>query len=315
MTRSNCEFNGLELLCAVLLTFPSVNNKKELFEIMNDTDNVNKKIVFNKETDFANYKLDLVKKRNLCDIYITNFRNNFKDIKVDYDKIVKVYLTGKSNNIPIIEELNKGINRKQAKADLYIEIDVRIKTNLNKRFIGLSVKQSKAATKSNYSVEEKLGNINSEYKKILVNTKKQFLEDNGFPEFNKKDRPSVNKLFYRDNNNPYWDKMKELIESCNSELCQLYSNDLFPSLPYNLYEFNGEIFVDLNCKIVKTNLEHCEKFYHYKDDINQKMRETAKLFYKLVIEFDNEITKEFKVEIRWKGKIHGCSPQFQTHEL
>ena len=129
MTRSNCEFNGLEFLCAVLLTFPSVNNKKELFEIMNDTDNVNKKIVFNKETDFTNYTLDLVKKCKLCDIYITNFRNNFKDIKVDYDKIVKVYLTGKSNNIPIIEELNKGINRKQAKADLYIEIDVRIKTN------------------------------------------------------------------------------------------------------------------------------------------------------------------------------------------
>jgi hypothetical protein len=315
MTRKNTDNNGFEFLCAILLTFPDIQNKEELFEIVNNSVDVNKKIEFNRNTDLDNYKLDLTTKPEKCDNYITKFRNQFSKMNIDYDTIVKVYLTGKSNNISIIEELNKGINRKQAKADLYIEIDVRIKTNLNKRFIGLSVKQDKAATKSNYSVEKILGFIDKKYLTELREIRRKYLKDNDISDddcINNKDK--VNSLFYPDKkDNPYWNKMKEYLDLHNKYVCKFLCDNLFPyELPYPLYEFNGETFVKLNKNISEMKLEHCEDFYY---KINNDVREAAKLFYRLFIEFEDKTTKEIRLEIRFKNPINGPSPQFQPHEI
>ena len=61
-----------------------------------------------------------------------------------------VYISGKKNKHTEINELNGGLCKLETKSDIYIK-------QKNNVFIGLSVKQSKNATKSNYSAQKMLG--------------------------------------------------------------------------------------------------------------------------------------------------------------
>ena len=73
----------------------------------------------------------------------------------------------------------------------------------------MSVKQSKDATKSNYSAQKMLGKEKDEQ---LTKIKKTYLIEQGFPKFNKMDRDKVNALFYPQNKlNPYMNQLKEEI--------------------------------------------------------------------------------------------------------
>lgn len=73
---------------------------------------------------------------------------------------------------------------------------------LSGSWVGVSVKQSKAATKTNYSVERLLS-CGTELSELRL----RFLREAGFPSFRKEDRTSVNALFY-DEMNPYWVRLR-----------------------------------------------------------------------------------------------------------
>jgi hypothetical protein len=305
-TRANVEYNGMELVCAILMVHPEVSNFEELRETfvkMIKFPSEYSNIKFNNVTDdfdFRNYVNDINKKTKIINKYITNFNNSIKNnTSFDLTDVSCVFISGKTNKHSEIEELNKDICKLDAKSDIYIKFK-------NGSFIGISVKQSKDATKSNYSVHKFLG---KETEKYLTELKLKYLTENGITEFNKENRKLINPLFYPNNkNNTYMNALREEINKNSSNIAQKLTSHLYCSnITYDVYEFDGTDLTKLNVTFDHSNVKFEEHLPYYFDKKGNE-RSAAKLFYKLTC---NE--KIYRVEIRWKGSIT-ASPQFQIHE-
>lgn len=303
-TRNSTEHNGMELVIAVVLLY-RINNYDELINILlnmiKDKKSYEDKLKFNNENDFREYINDIGKKKKLINDYIENLIKSIDLLSCFLpENIEYIYISGKINKHSEIDELNNGLCKLEAKSDVYIK-------QKNGEFIGLSVKQSKAATKSNYSVQKILG---KETDKLLTEIKKDYLTERGFPKFNKLDREKVNALFYPENKeNPYMSKLKEEIEKNKQMICNFLVEKLYCSnVNYDVYEFDG---IQLN-KLIKLNdnsdITFGEYIPYYYDKSGEE-RKAAKLFYRLTCS-----DKIYRVEVRWKGNIHNASPQFQIHE-
>jgi hypothetical protein len=206
-----------------------------------------------------------------------------------------VCLAGKICCIPEVLQLNKGEHKLEAKGDVYALLQ-------DGTWIGISVKQDKKATKSNYSVHSMFSHTDNLH---LTNIKKQYLAEHGFLCFQKSQRTEVNRLFYQDN--PYWCALKEGIQTHNSYIKTFLHDKLFASsLRYPLYEFDSKKLSLLSKEMSVVTLEEHEPYYYTS---NGKRRNAAKLFYRLSVQ-----DKHYRVEIRWKGNIFTASPQFQIHE-
>jgi hypothetical protein len=253
---------------------------------------------FNKDTDFDEYFTDICLKKNIIDTYITNFKNNINKHPEITNNIKKIYISGKINKHSEITKLNIGLSRLDTKSDIYIEL-------LNDDFIGLSIKQSKQATKSNYSVQKILP---KETDIRLTQIKKNYLIEKEFPKYNKSNREKVNSLFYPQNKeNPYMNSLKEEIK-INQKIILTFLIEKLNcyNINYNIYEFNGIEISKLEKTTSNSTFEHYEPYYY---DTKGNERKAAKLFYRLI-----HGNKTYRVEIRWKGNIHNSSPQFQIHE-
>ena len=289
----------MELVCGLVLLNKDINNYDELKNVIKTLDET--KIKFNHETDFYEYVKDIDKKKDIIDNYITNFNKCIEPISnLNVDNIEFVYISGKKNKHTEINELNDGLCKLETKSDIYIK-------QKNNVFIGLSVKQSKDATKSNYSAQKMLGKEKDEQ---LTKIKKTYLIEQGFPKFNKMDRDKVNALFYPQNKlNPYMNQLKEEIENNKQNLAKVLVEKLYCSnVNYDVYEFDGIELTKLVRIIDESDIifeEHLPYYYNTKGE----EREAAKLFYKLTCN-----DKKYRVEVRWKGNIHNASPQFQIHE-
>jgi hypothetical protein len=297
--RQSVEHNGMELLFAILLKFPEVNDLTSLWLLLENDTSVTSNILFNNTDDFKSYVEDLQRKKHLVDDFISNFRKN-TDLSPPLSAIEKVYLSGKVNKHAEIDTINQGLDKKEAKADVYVKL-------LSGEFIGFSVNQSKEATKSNYSVQKMLGvDIGNK----LSETKHKYLNENGIVDFQKSQRKQVNDLFYPKNtNNPYWYEVRKLITENNKTLSKKIVSYLYcTNVPYCVYEFDGENMYKLN-KVVKADSVVFEEYTSYYCDSKGKLRRAAKLFYRLEVE-----GKKYRVEVRWKGDVYNASPQFQLHE-
>jgi len=205
-----------------------------------------------------------------------------------------VYISGKINRHPEIDTLNAGLDKKECKADVYIQ--------LPDSFIGWSTKQQKNATKSNYSVLKILG---EEMNKKLTKVKSDYLIKSDFPTHIKSQRPQVNALFYVDN--PFWDAVRQGIKDHKQAVKEALVKPLLGiNVQYPLYEFDGSSIQHLNNITDESTLEEHPDYYLTKQGVR---RNAAKLFYQLIVH-----KKKYRVEIRWKGNIHAASPQFQIHE-
>lgn len=291
-TRVSTECNGCELLVGILLDQEKINNSTSLYLSLNKYISETK-IKFNTLDEKSEYFNNLVNlDTKLIDNYIQKFKKN---CTISLDDIDVIYISGKKNYHDEIEELNKGIDGKSIKSDVYIKLK-------NNEFIGISVKQSNDATKSNYSVQKLFNNKQLDIE--LTSIKLKYLQENGFTKFNKDkdERDKVNKLFYGDN--PYFNRLKEEIliheEFIGKELYELlYSLKI---KHYSVYEFDGETMYKLNIE--------CKKIISFKEHLPYgEKRNTAKLFYQLSIG-----PKCYRVEIRWKGNVFHASPQYQIHE-
>ena len=302
--RSSVEFNGMELICALVLFNRNITNFNNLIEYLTHMEN-NKIIYenilkFNSEKDFVEYVNDIHKKKKIINNYITQFKIQIEPINsLSLDNIKKIYISGKINKHQEIDILNNNLCHMEAKSDIYVELK-------DDKFVGLSVKQSKDATKSNYSVQKILG---EEVDELLTKIKKNFLKEQGFLKFNKMDRNKVNVLFYPQyKENPYMNRLKEEIENKKENISRFLIDKLFCSnINYDIYEFDGTKLI----KLIKETEQSptFEEYLPYYHDKKGKERKTAKLFYKLT--YNNKI---YRVEVRWKGNIHNASPQFQIHE-
>jgi hypothetical protein len=311
--RSSVEYNGMELVVPILLKY-NVTNFHELVEkiqhMRENMDTYAKTIILNEPSDFEKYVEDIQKKEKIIikSNYITKFKELIKThSKFESNNITSIYISGKTNKHAKIAELNKNIKKIEAKSDIYVEF-------VNGEICGVSIKQSKDATKSNYSVHKILGQIlGQEFETNLNNTKIKYLNDNGILNFDKNERAKVNKLFYSQNkNNLYWEQLREIFANKNAEISKKLVELLYCSniTSYDIYEYDGDSFEKMNHSndcFTNSNISF-EEYKPYYFDKKGKERHAAKMFCRLIVD-----DKIYRVEIRWKGNIYNSSPQFQIH--
>lgn len=303
--RKSVEYNGMELVAALMLKYNDFNNFSELKEriasMVKDNTTYESAIIFNCTGDLKKYADDIGSKESITSKFIVNLKESLNNFPIFVPENIKiVYISGKINKHQKIQALNAKINNLEAKSDIYVEFN-------DGTIVGFSIKQSKWATKTNYSVQKILG---VEEDKMLTDIKKQYLKNNGIIRFDKLEREKANKLFYFQNKeNEYWNELKKMIEIHKMKIISLLVQSLFCSnVMYDVYEFNCEEIVKLNQTIDVSEVLFDEHLPYYYSKMGS-VRETAKLFYRLSIG-----KKIFRVEIRWKGNIYNASPQFQLHE-
>ena len=314
--RKNVENNGIELLVAILLSHESVQTTEQLFTVLDqltESTDQHATLIFDR-ANMLKCVDDLKLKQKMLQKIITNFRAGLMDpSKFSHAPIEKVYLTGKYTVYPEIIQLNNDLDKKAAKGDVYVKL-------VDGTFVAFSVKQSKAATKSNYSVHKLIGNKEDDVR--LTKIKKDFLVASGFAKHDKAKRDDVNALFYCGVENPYWTEMRVVIEKHKETIIKgLAENLACVKIPYHMYEFDGEHLSHLNdfmFDLKDVTFEECPEYYR---DSKGNMRKCAKMFYKLCINSkandNNEsvVLKTLRTEVRWKGNVHSAAPQFQMHEV
>jgi hypothetical protein len=300
--RKTVEYNGMELLCALLFVYADLT-----LENLEDCIANEKKLYHSAREEgvwcenFDSFKTDLLSKKEKIPDYIRNF--TFPP-DVSREMIRRVILCGKYFTHPDIVTLNQSFDRKHAKADIYIQL-------VDNSWIGISVKQSEEATKTNFSVQKLLGDksLDSELTKIRTD----YLVKNGFPTHDKLKRDSVNKLFYPENpenpTNPYWNRVLSEIEIKKKEVLTGIIEPMFcREIPYPMYEYDGKHLICLNYNLLdlsQISLKHHLSYYY---DTKGALRTCAKIFFQLCV-----FEKKYRVEVRWKGNVHSASPQFQVH--
>ena len=309
--RATVEYNGMELVLTLLILYNDITNYdgvlQKIQDIIASPANYTA-VIFNDpnpvigdNTDLKNYLADIIKKKAIVNRFITGFRILSLEGIIQLNKIKCIYISGKKNKHTKINELNKGYDTKAAKGDIYIEY-----TDETLQITGISVKQSQDATKSNYSVHKMLG---KDLDKTLTKVKKDYLKENGFTKFDKAQRPDVNKLFYPQNKvNPYWLRVREEVAKNKDKILPQLLDSLYCSnVNYDIYEFDGTSFSKLNDHADMSAATFEEHLPYYLDK-KGKERETAKMFYRLTTG-----SKNYRVEVRWKGNIYNAAPQFQIH--
>ena len=296
--RKRCEHPCTELLCGVALcnaNMPIQNIVNMTYEDIQQFPALKLDI-----NDFNGYIEDLKERldnneHDSLQQYILLWVEEYSKV-VQFGKIKSIYMVGKKNKFKEIDTLNAQVkDKKDAKGDIMIELD-------DDKFIGLSVK---AGNKSNYSI---IKYFKDDVVKECQTIRAKYLTENGFPVFNKEDRPEVNKLFY-DRFNPLFQKFRE--EVSKEDIGRQLVDSLYGvNLPYDIYEFNSNELVLLTNRNIDYNLvsfSECPEYYLKNNGID---RNAAKMFFKLQY---NDIV--YRVELRWKGVIHTAWPQFQIHSI
>lgn len=296
--RKNPDYNAFELIFALYCCNGKIKNK-------NDVKNANFKEYSHvlkgcTETKFKKYLEDINRRKEIdIENYIKNIKSQLHNIVKE--KIKYVYLEGKTVNTEKIKDLNKGVDIKKAKADIYIE-------TISGKMIGISIKQNKNCQKGNYSVELMLGKlVDKNIRKELSDERKAILSKNDINSKNIiRERKKASKLFYNslEGKNSYWNMLRKYINANIDKIKNALVDYMFPTdLQYELYEFNGNIFERLD-KIHNNKIE----LYEYEDyylDKKGNRRNDAKMYYRLII-YD----KVYKLELRFKGNIWTSSAQF-----
>ncbi len=304
--RKSVEYNAFELIFALCCLFANLHTKTDILNACFNQCKEKGLEGCTKET-FEKYQED-VEQRTDSEVqnYIKNFRLNFAGIisaTVD-----KVYLEGKILSTEKLQKLNNGINKKQAKADVYVE-------DSSQNFYGFSVKQNMFCTKTNYSVEKILsellgGDEGKKLKKDMAMVRRDVLKNVDIDNKNlKQNRDKANESFYDslEGTNIYWKLVREKLANNVKSIEKVLIRSMFSSdLQYPLYEFDGRAFE----KLFTTENDHIE-FMEHKDyyfNKSGKRRKAAKMFYRLVVN-----SKVYRIEIRFKGNAWSGSPQFQLH--
>lgn len=318
--RKDVEHNGFELIFALCALDPALQTFEHILSA--SFKKYEERLRGCTKENFEKYKADtLARTESEVENYIKNFHMNFQStIKGD---VKYVYLEGKNLRTEKLIKLNKGINKKKAKADIYVEtISNRTHTRDGRdvtlmQIHGFSVKQNSCCTKSNYSVEKILaelvgGKEGKDFKKEMAMRRRDVLMKVGIDSKNlKQNRDKANQSFYDslEGTNPYWNALKEQLDKNIDTVAKVLVNNLFPTeLPYKLYEFDGTKFEKLNVS-ASSIVEFVEHTPYYFDKKGGR-RAAAKMFYRLVV---NE--KTYRVEIRFKGNAWSSSPQFQIHSM
>lgn len=279
--RINCDTPWSELFFTLILAHECNLIPRASKKLLSASPNV---YISNKNMRFKNFKL-----KPYDNINAIMLRKELT--KIITSPVSKIYLCGKTE-FPEIAKLNEGLDKNERKGDVYVQF-------VNGEFIAFSIKKDKMCTKTNWSIEKMID-------PSLKHVRLQFLKDAGFPTHQKSKRGDVNKLFYKDN--LYFKALRDAIELHKQRIINEFKQKLYGHYPYTMYEFDSYTLKKLSSiQIHYISFEEDLSFYY---DASGKLRNCAKLFYKLKVNED-----EYRVEVRWKGNVHCASPQFQTHIL
>ena len=308
-SRKDVDYNAFELVFALCLCDSALTTKDDILKT--EYEQFSEKLKGCSKIAFDKYKEDLRSRTpKKVNAYIENLHKSFPSVTTS--DIQYVYLEGKTLKSPELKELNKGVDNKKAKSDVYVK-------TTEDEYIGFSIKQDDKCTKTNYSVEKILGDFITN-KKEQKTYKKQFSEARtgvierslGAKTVQKSQRKEANELFYNSlgDENDYWSLIRAEIESHNNDIKQILVGSMFPTdLPYDIYEFDGIEMSKLNITSDMDGVSFREHpdYYHDGNDLTKRRRQTAKMFYQLRVN-----GKKYRIELRWKGDCKG-SVQFQTH--
>ena len=170
--RANVEYNGMELVVAILFANSNIINANNLMEKINDEE-LYSKIKLNTFGELNKYKEDILKKTYMLNNYINHFRETMNCIEFLPENIKTIFISGKKNKHPKIDNLNQSLDKKATKSDIYIELH-------DDTIFGVSVKQSSNAPLSNYSVQCLL---DKETNNLLTEIKKKYLQEHRNSQF------------------------------------------------------------------------------------------------------------------------------------
>lgn len=333
-TRRNTDYNFFELvfgICA-LDKDRKVKNKHDINEV--NFEDINERLIGCNNDCFEKYKKDGKKSAATPELvlkHINNMRKDFdKYVPGGFDAVKYVYLEGKNLTTQKLKDLNKGIDSKKAKADVYVE------TN-DGTIVGFSLKQDQNCTMTNYSTEAMLSTlfdktIGNKLQEELKQARLAILSANGITKDNykqirdevdpitKKKTNRLNTLFYNsyERTNIYWNALKHHIDTNSERLSRQIVDNMFPvDLKYNLYQFDGYEYMQLNVSTTIGEFKDHVRFYFDKPTQAQKKKGitegkrkvAAKMFYKMVVN-----GKHYRMEIRFKNPIISSAPQFQVHK-
>ena len=228
--------------------------------------------------------------------YYNTFYDSFQKLELN---VLNVFLLGKNQSK--FDEIKKIHEIKGVK----FKADVIVKTVEN-TFIGFSVKSYEQDTLTNYSIYKMLPKDDI---LLLKEIQLSIIKRNGLSIIKsdyRQNREKYNKLFANSTtiDNEYHITLNELILEHKEEILEQWYKNLFGSLPYELYTFNGTTL---------TNETPSPEFINIKSIQNPAKKDNtsaAKLFY-AVYDKENESVPLYKWEIRWKGDIF-VSPQILT---
>lgn len=315
--RRNVDFNWAEKILALILVYPNLNTFADIMATKDLVkENENEKIMIEFEHIDKYYRDISSRNPERVTDYIQSIKDNIHQLNIDLNLIDKVYITGKTfTNFQELVSLNtdpltgKLYDQKITKSDIFIKMN-------NRDFIGISVKDSKNATLSNYSFEKILKDLHIENtlkdNRILV-LKNKFGENYKYTNSNmtKSEKESVrkiaNELFY-DKDNHYFREIIDIFENDEymDRVNKLLLVTLFPVLPYRVYGFSGGSFIDLNY----LSNRYREMNIEIKRAQNLESNTSAKLWF--TINF-NGIPK-YMFEIRGKNDLFKGSMQILTYK-
>lgn len=209
------------------------------------------------------------------------------------NSVDKVSVPGSTRQSPSIQEIDKGLNKRQIKSDVVVWIKGSP--------VGISVKSGPGDPLTNFAIE---GGRNSSLKEIRL----QMLKDAGFSKDWAKGktaaekseiRQEINKLFY-DKKSPYWEGVKSYVKANEKFILKdLIDGMTARGVSYPIYETDG--------KNLKTLDSVYEKLTNPKSKVELRVVEsTAKnprgsALLPVGIFVDGK--QEYGGSIRWKGNV------------
>ena len=117
--RKSVEYNGMELVMAVLVVNKNIKNNIDFINKIND-ESTYTNIKFKSTNELNKYKEDVIKKKDILGSYISNCLDSSCFQSIIANDISYVIISGKKNTNNEINILNSKIDIKLAKSDIYI---------------------------------------------------------------------------------------------------------------------------------------------------------------------------------------------------
>lgn len=299
--RKNVDYNAFELIIALILKY-KVQNVTSMNDLINTKSNELYKEIGLDQSAYEKFVIDYkTRSPQFVNKYILNFHNKNNN-HIILDEIESVKLSGKGTN-------------KDEKSDVFFSYK-----NDDGEY-GISIKQSKDATLSNYSVNLIFDTItkNREISNELQKIKFDFITGQGLDIKQKSDRAKIGPAFYNletpyteetIHSNPYWQMMRIKIKENSKQIANIIMNSVYciKSNKTVVYEYDGDSLTQFVPKCMN-DVDIIEDIGYY-TKTNNMHRKAAKLFYKILV--DGEI--KYRCEIRHKGSWT-ASPQFMLYKM